>query len=82
MYTDEKKKKKPTQTHKEPHKCYKKEFYPFQKVQTGTAPVMDTGLVSEETEARSWEEEIAMPSASSGAGKGDGGNPWLTTVRG
>lgn len=41
----------------------------------GTAPVVDAGLVNKKTEARNWEEEITMLSASSGAGEGDGGNP-------
>lgn len=60
---------------KRTYKCYKKELYPFQKVHTGTAPVVDAGLVNKKTEARNWEEEITMGPASSGAGGGDGGNP-------
>lgn len=75
-------KKKKYSGPKRTYKCYKKELYPFQKVPMDTTPVIDTGLVKEETEAKNWEEEIAMLSASSRAGEGDGGNLWLTIFRG
>lgn len=43
---------------------------------------MDAELVNRETGQQLWEEEIAMPSATSGAGVEDGGNSLLITFRG